>query len=55
LARARKWVALATDLWLSSGRLKWRADSRGTHFLDFSILRLEMPADATGAFCQILL
>jgi hypothetical protein len=36
-------------------RMKWRADSRGVHFLDFSILRLEMPAVAAGAFCQILL
>jgi hypothetical protein len=34
-------------------QMKWRADSRGIHFLDFSLLRLEMPAVATGNFCQI--
>jgi hypothetical protein len=33
--------------------MKWRAVSRGIHFLDFSVLRLEMPAVATGAFCPI--
>jgi len=35
--------------------MKWRANSHGIHFLDFSVLRFEMPAVATGAFCQILL
>jgi len=34
-------------------RMKWRADNRGIHFLDFSIFRPEMPAGTTGAFCQI--
>jgi len=35
--------------------MKWRANGRGIHFLDFSVLRLEMSAVATGAFCGILL
>jgi hypothetical protein len=35
--------------------MKWRADTRGIYFLDFPVLRLETPAVATGAFCQILL
>jgi hypothetical protein len=41
LARARKWVALGADFGLSSGRMKWRADGGGIHFLDFSVLRFE--------------